>query len=328
MSKSAAQDTRTWDTAIKLQNVSKSFTQKQYAGLFKHEKRHIQALNDVNLTIEKGEFAAYAGPNGAGKSTTFKLLCGMLLPDQGEIEVMGLSPAKHRVELMRRVGVLFGGRTELWWDHPVLRSFEWKKEVWSIPQKTYDENLAWLTELLDLKDFLHTFVRELSLGQRMRAELAMLLLHSPEVILLDEPTLGLDVLAKRRMIDCLRQLNQEKGATILVTSHDMDDLTAMAHRLILLHEGSIAFDGTSEALLQKTGDRRILTLSCEGEAPSIDGASWLTTEGIQHRYAFSGADASRVLAAAAAIPRLRDVEMSHAPIEEVIAKLFESWLKQ
>lgn len=326
MSKQAVQDTRTWDTAIEMQGVSKAFVQKQYTGLFRHEKKHIQALDGVDLTLKKGEFCALAGPNGAGKSTTFKLLCGMLLPDHGQIRVTGLSPRRDRVELMCRVGVLFGGRTELWWDHPVIRSFEWKREVWSIPRDVYEENLAWLTELLDLAPFLTTFVRELSLGQRMRAELAMMLLHSPQLILLDEPTLGLDVLAKRRMIDCLRRLNREKGATILVTSHDMDDLTAMAQRLVLVHHGRIAFDGTGEELLLRTGDRRVLTLACEGDAPEVDGAVFQQSGDGTHRYVFSGPDAPRVLASIAHIRGLRDVDVSHAPIEEVIAGLYESWL--
>lgn len=325
MCKQDARDTKAWDTAIELSNVEKTFVQKQYKGLFRREERRVRALDGVTLRVQKGEFVAYAGPNGAGKSTTFKLLCGMLAPDAGQVRVFGLEPRRNRVALMRRVGVLFGGRTELWWDHPVLRSFEWKREVWGIPMAQWRENVQRYTELLDLGPFLHSFVRELSLGQRMRAELAMTLLHSPELILLDEPTLGLDVLAKRRMIECLRRLNREQGVTLLVTSHDMDDLTAMANRLLLLCGGRLAFDGTEEALLARTGDKRVLTLACEGEAPAVRGAQWQESQAGRHRYVFDGRDAQTVLASVATLSQIRDAEMSHAPIEEVIAGLYEGW---
>lgn len=331
MSRSAAPATRAWDTAVELIGVSKTFEQRQHAdgikGFFTAQKRHVDALRDVSLRVERGEFTAYAGPNGAGKSTTFKLLCGLLAPDAGQVRLMGRDPMRERIELMRCVGVLFGGRSELWWDHPVLGSFEWKREVWNIPRARWEENVRRYVELLDLGGCLHTFARELSLGQRMRAELAMLLLHDPDVILLDEPTLGLDVLAKRRMIECLRTLNREQGVTILVTSHDMDDLTAMAKRLVLLANGRIAFDGTSAQLLARTGDRRTLTLTRAGEAPEITQAHLVSSEEGRHAYAFSGEHASQVLGAAAALEGVSDIEMAHAPIEEVIAGLYASWQK-
>ena len=328
MFKWAVQDINPWDTAVEMTNVTKTFVQKQHAGLFKHEKRVIHALDNVNLTIRRGEFVAYAGPNGAGKSTSFKLLCGLLAPDRGSVTVMGMNPQKERIRLMRKTGVFFGGRTELWWDHPVIRSFEWKREVWDIAPERWQENVEKYTEMLDLKPFLHTFVRELSLGQRMRADLAMMLLHDPDLILLDESTLGLDVLAKRRMIDCLRTLNRENGTTILVTSHDMDDLTAMAQRLVLISQGRIAFDGTSAELLRRTSDRRVLTLRADGKAPVIDGAVWQSSEDGQHAYAFAGADASRVLTSVAQVSGLRDADIAHAPIEEVIAGLYERWMQE
>jgi len=328
MSKWAVQDTKPWDTAVELQNVSKTFRQRQKTGFFRHEDRQVKALNHVSLTLRRGEFAAYAGPNGAGKSTTFKLLCGLLAPDEGTVTVMGQNPLRERVNLMKKIGVLFGGRTELWWDHPVMRSFEWKRDVWDIPEEVFRRNVEKYVELLDLKPFLNSFVRELSLGQRMRADLAMMLLHSPELILLDEPTLGLDVLAKRRIIDCLRELNREDGATILVTSHDMDDLTAMSNRLILLNNGSLAYDGTPAGLIERTGDRRTLAITCEGTAPRINGAKYLRSQAGQHFYAFDGSDAPQVLSCAGQLSGLRDVEITHAPIEELIADLYRDWQKK
>lgn len=335
MSRTDAPDIRAWDTAVELRGVTKAFTQRQHAAgegvlkeLFHRTQRRVDALREVDLRIGRGEFVAYAGPNGAGKSTTFKLLCGMLTPDAGRVRLMGLDPLKERIALMRRVGVLFGGRTELWWDYPVLGSFEWKREVWDIPRARWEENVRVYSQMLEIEPFLHTFARELSLGQRMRAELAMLLLHDPEVILLDEPTLGLDVLAKRRMIECLRALNREQGVTILVTSHDMDDLTAMARRLVLLADGRIAFDGTSEELISRAGDRRVLILTREGEAPDIALARHVESEGARHTYAFSGDAASQVLSACGQLEGIRDIEMAHAPIEEMIASLYENWTQK
>jgi len=239
------------DMAINISNVTKTFIQWQrdntgkglLRNLIKPEKRVITALDDVSFEIRTGEFVAYAGPNGAGKSTTIKLLSGMLLPTSGEMTVLSMSPQKQRRAIMRHLGVLFGNRTELWWDHPVIQSFEWKKVVWDIPDEMYKKNLTKVTELLDIGDLLNTFARELSLGQRMRADVAMMLLHSPKLILLDEPTLGLDVEAKRQMIRFLKQINEQEGTTIVVTSHDMDDLEEMARRILLISKGKIAFDG-------------------------------------------------------------------------------------
>ena len=333
MSKPAAPAIKAWDTAVELSHVTKSFVQRQHErqnglkGLFHKTERRVTALQGVNLRVRRGEFAAYAGPNGAGKSTTFKLLCGLIAPDQGTVTAMGLDPQKERIPLMRKTGVLFGGRAELWWDHPVMGSFEWKRDVWDIPYDRWRENVRFYAKLLDLEPFLYTFARELSLGQRMRAELALLLLSDPELILLDEPTLGLDVLAKRRMIECLRTLNRDKGVTILVTSHDMDDLTRMARRLILLDHGRIAFDGQTEELLRLTGDKRVLTLTRSGGPPRLSCATLIDSREGRHRYAFSGPDASRVLQEASAVKSVQDIEMARAPIEDMIAGLYADWEK-
>lgn len=240
------------DIAVDVRNITKNYEQWQRStdrrailrNLINPEKRLITALDDVSFQVEKGEFVAYAGANGAGKSTTMKILAGMLYPTSGTVSVLGLSPQTDRIPLMRRLGVMFGNRTELWWDQPVIQSFEWKRVIWDIPADRYRRTLDTVTELLDIKDLLHTFVRELSLGQRMKADLALLLLHEPELILLDEPTIGLDVLAKRQMIGFLKDLNREKKTTILVTSHDMDDLEEMARRIILVSKGNIAYDGS------------------------------------------------------------------------------------
>lgn len=249
-----ARDTRKWDTVVELNDVTKRFRRLKTGGLFKRDYEDIYALSHVNLAVKRGEFLAYAGPNGAGKSTTFKLLCGMLAPNEGETKLFGMNPIKDRIAVMKRTGVLFGNRSELWWDHPVRSSFEWKRDVWNIPKPQYEERLERLVSEMHIGNFMDAFARELSLGQRMRANLALTLLHEPELVLLDEPTLGLDVLAKRDLIQELKRVNRDRGVTLIVTSHDMDDLRDMASRLVLIHQGSIRYDGSFEALASRRAD--------------------------------------------------------------------------
>ena len=324
------------DIAVNLVNVTKEFAQWQrdntgkglIRNLIKPEKRLITALDDVTFSIRRGEFVAYAGPNGAGKSTTMKLLSGMLLPSHGAISVMGLSPQKDRRELMGRLGVLFGNRTELWWDHPVIQSFEWKKVVWGIPESLYQENLKLVMELLELEPLMKTFARELSLGQRMRADLGMMLLHSPELILLDEPTLGLDVVAKRQMIDFLKRINRENGVTIVVTSHDMDDLEEMAERILMISGGKIAYDGAFDGLRRITGNltRVILTME-NGDVPELADATLLSSENGVYEFEIDLGKSSvrELMGRLSAFDGISDVEIKKAPIEQVIARLYQEW---
>lgn len=333
MQRWAAAATGAWDTAVELNQVVKRFVQRQRTAgsslreLFHTELKSVTALDQVSFAIRRGEFVAYAGPNGAGKSTTFKLLCGMLAPESGRVRTLGYDPMRQRIPLMERCGVLFGNRSELWWDHPVISSFEWKRTVWDIPDQVYREMLDLVTELLDLKGILKTFARELSLGQRMRADLGLMLLHQPELVLLDEPTLGLDVLAKRQMIEFLKRINREKGVTILVTSHDMDDLTAMARRILLISQGRIAFDGTPQALQAAAGDKRTLLVTRPGEAPELPGAVHVSSEQGRHQYEFDASQipVAQLLGPVSRIPGVLDVETGRAPIEAVIARLYDDW---
>lgn len=323
--------------ALDIDNVTKNYTQWQRSGkakdiiknMFHPDKRVVTALDQVSLTISSGEFVAYAGANGAGKSTTIKILSGILKPTKGRVSVLGMDPLKDRIALMRRVGILFGQRTELWWDHPVITSFEWKKEVWNIPDEVYQRNLHMVTRLLDLTDILKTFARELSLGQRMRADIAMLLLHGPELIFLDEPTLGLDVLAKQQMIHFLKKINQEQGTTVVVTSHDMDDLEEMAQRIVLLNKGRIAFDGNFDELRDVLGGfyRIEITTSSQDPPLSLPGMKLLRSENGIHEYEFDrkAVPVHQVLGILSGFPQIRDVEVKKAPIEDVVANLYLSW---
>lgn len=324
------------DIAVKVTGVTKIYEQWQRTGtgknilknLIKPDKKIIRALDNISFQINRGEFVAYAGPNGAGKSTTMKLLCGMLVPGEGRIEVLGLSPQKQRIALMKRVGVLFGNRTELWWDHPVSSSFEWKRVVWNIPDEEFKKTRDQVVELLDIGNFINTFARELSLGQRMRADLAMMLLHRPELILLDEPTLGLDVLAKRQMISFLKELNKVEKTTIIVTSHDMDDLEEMAQRILLISNGKITYDGGFDSLHRIAGGlcRIILTMK-NGIAPQL-ACGRLVSEncGICEYEVDLGKTAIKtVLSEIAVVEDVADFEMRKAPIEKIIAELYTNW---
>ncbi len=336
MLKKAQIDIHPADSAVSLTNVTKIFTQWQrdntgkgiIKNLIKPEKQTITALNNVTFTVKKGEFVAYAGPNGAGKSTTMKLLAGMLMPNKGNISVLSMSPQEQRIQLMNRLGILFGNRTELWWDHPIIQSFEWKKIVWGISDEVYKQNLTMVTDLLDIGSLHKTFARELSLGQRMRADLAMMLLHSPEIILLDEPTLGLDVVAKRQMIDFLKKINKENNVTIIVTSHDMDDLEEMAERILMISGGRIAFDGSFSELRSLTGNLTRVVITMEADsAPRMKNGNLLSSNNGLFEYDIDLAKTSikDLLSQLSEVKGVRDVEIKKAPIEQVIAGLYKVW---
>ena len=214
--------------------------------LFHREYEEIPALDDVSFTIGDGEMVGYIGPNGAGKSSTIKVLSGILTPDSGSCLIDGRTPWKERTAHVRDIGVVFGQRTQLWWDVPVADSFDLLKEIYSIPEGTYRDNVGELTDLLDLEQLLRTPARQLSLGQRMRCEIAASLLHSPRILFLDEPTIGLDAVSKLAVREFILRLNRERGTTVLLTTHDMQDIEALASRVLLIGRGKILLDGTVE----------------------------------------------------------------------------------
>ncbi len=254
---------------ITMENVCKSYRiAKRNAGfgaacraLFHREYEEIQALNDISFTIRDGEMVGYIGPNGAGKSSTIKILSGILTPDSGKVSIdgrilwnldgkgrsLGAGKEKYRrIDHVRQIGVVFGQRSQLWWDVPVIDSYELLKDIYSIPDQVYRKNLAELTESLSLTEFLRTPARQLSLGQRMRCEIAASLLHSPGILFLDEPTIGMDAVSKLAVRDFVKKLNREHGTTVILTTHDMQDIEALASRIILIGKGRILMDGTLE----------------------------------------------------------------------------------
>lgn len=243
---------------ITMEHVCKSYkVAKRNAGLkeackslFRRETEEIQALSDISFQINDGEMVGYIGPNGAGKSSTIKILSGILTPDSGSCMVDGRIPWKNRMEHVRQIGVVFGQRSQLWWDIPVIDSFDLLKDIYSISTPNYRNNLEELTELLQLQELLRTPARQLSLGQRMRCEIAASLLHSPKLLLSDEPTIGLDAVSKLAVRDFIRKLNQEHKTTVILTTHDMQDIEAIADRVILIGKGKILLDGTLEHMKQ------------------------------------------------------------------------------
>jgi ABC-2 type transport system ATP-binding protein len=223
--------------------------------LFSRESETVHALRDVSFTIGEGEMVGYIGPNGAGKSTTVKIMCGILTPDSGMCEIGGRTPWKQRLRHVRGIGVVFGQRSQLWWDVPVIDSFELIRDIYKVDGALYRRNLDEMAALLDLEEILRTPVRSLSLGQRMRCEIAASLLHSPEILFLDEPTIGLDAVSKIAVRGFIKKLNEEHKTTVILTTHDMQDIEALTERILLIGKGRILLDGSlSELLRRSSGD--------------------------------------------------------------------------
>ncbi len=268
---------------IHVDHLQKTFIvrKKRETGRLLREKETVFALRDLSFVIEKGELVGYIGPNGAGKSTTVKILSGILTPDSGNVSVDGRIPWESRREHVRNIGVVFGQRMQLWWDVPILDSYGLLKEIYRIPDVDYRQRLKELTEALQLEDLLRTPLRQLSLGQRMRAELCGSLLHRPGLLFLDEPTIGLDAVSKLSLRDFLRWENRQHGTTILLTTHDMEDIAALCSRVMVLGHGQKLYDGDLPALLEKYDTSRTVTVRFEDPetVPTLPDEATLSREG-------------------------------------------------
>ena len=295
-------------------------------GLVHRRYRTVHALDGVSFTLEPGELVGYIGPNGAGKSTTVKVLAGILIPDGGRCQVQGRVPWKERIAHVQTIGVVFGQRSQLWWDLPVVESFELLRDIYRVPQAEYARARDELVALLRLEPLLPTPVRQLSLGQRMRCDLAAALLHAPALLFLDEPTIGLDAVSKLAVRDFVRRLNRERGVTVILTTHDMDDIEALCKRVIVIGEGRILSDGTLEDLRGRVTRERwlLVDLLDEHEEVRDPDATVIRRDGPRVCLRFDPA----VTSPAALIGRVtarhgvRDLFVQNPPIEEIIARLY------
>lgn len=285
----------------------------------------VVAVHDLDFEIEAGEMVGYIGPNGAGKSTTVKMLTGILVPTSGSIRVAGVDPSRKRTKLARRIGVVFGQRTTLWWDLPLRDSFELLQKIYRTDPARHRANLAEFVELLGLADLLDTPVRQLSLGQRMRGDITAALLHDPEILYLDEPTIGLDVISKGRLRDFLRTLNAERGTTLLLTTHDLQDIEALCRRVIVIDQGTSVYDGSLAGLHRQGGSTRTLVVDLVDEAPPIEvpGATTRKVEGPRQWLSFpADASAAPIVAAVVAAYDVADLSVQEPDIEDVIRELY------
>ena len=312
---------------IRIENVRKDFTVRVKAGRLRREKRVIPAVDGVTLTIEAGEMVGYIGPNGAGKSTTLKMLTGVLAPSAGEVSVCGLRPVPQRTRLALRIGVVFGQRSQLWWDLPLRESFGLLRHIYRVPPAEHDARLRRCRALLGLDEFLDTPVRQLSLGQRMRGELTAALLHGPEILFLDEPTIGLDVVSKQAVRSFLGELGRTGDVTLVLTTHDLADIERLCRRLVVIGRGRVVHDGTIEALHARYGSRRRLVVDLETPLPTglvLPGASLTSVEADGHRvtFALEESSAGAAVAALVAAAPVRDLSVVEPDIEDVVARLY------
>jgi len=318
---------------ITLQGINKTFrVARRKSGfgnavkaLFSREYETVQALRDISFTIKSGEMVGYIGPNGAGKSTTIKIMCGILTPDSGICEIDGRIPWKERVAHVRGIGVVFGQRSQLWWDVPVIDSFELIRDIYKIDTKIYSDNLEELSALLDLGELMKTPTRNLSLGQRMRCEIAASLLHNPKILFLDEPTIGLDAVSKIAVRRFIKKLNSEHGTTVILTTHDMQDIEALTQRILLIGKGRILLDGSLTELKKHSSERKTLVIEYNGNTPKICNGMTLT-EAKEGRLVIvldpSVLSVSDAIAALAAQTEIIDVSVSGITAEEMVASLY------
>jgi len=322
---------------IEVKNLSKSFKVAERNGgiasavksLFNPKYKRIQALQDISFNISPGEIVGYIGPNGAGKSTTIKIISGILVPDSGTCNILGYTPWKDRIHHVKNIGVVFGQRSQLWWDVPVIDSFNLLKDIYSITEDNYKNNLELLTDTLKLSTLLYTPVRQLSLGQRMRCEIAASLLHDPKILFLDEPTIGLDAVSKIAVRNFIKTINKEKKITVILTTHDMNDIEALAERIILIGKGKILLDGSLSDLKNKFNNNKTLTVDFQESNQVIDipGTSVLSRskESALLCVDLEKIKVSEVIGRLSEKFDINDVSVNHRPIEEIIVELYKEY---
>jgi ABC-2 type transport system ATP-binding protein len=323
---------------IQVNQLSKSFKiykdHKGYFGallnLFDRRYDLIKAVDKISFKIHTGELVGYIGPNGAGKSTTIKMLTGLLVPTGGKVMVDGFIPWKQRRQYVKNIGAVFGQRTTLWWDLPLTDSIDLLKHIYKIPNDVFTKNFNLFREILDLDAFMKTPVRGLSLGQRMRADLCAAFLHNPSLVFLDEPTIGLDVVAKQRIREFIQYINQERRTTILLTTHDISDVSKLCERVLIIDHGKILFDGRLDDLLAEFGGKRILKVDFAEHYPEplLAEAQITQRNGTKVVYSFErkAVSASKLINQLSKKYRIRDLEVQDQPIEDTIRRIYEERL--
>jgi ABC-2 type transport system ATP-binding protein len=318
---------------IEIERLSKSYRvyQKQEGllaairGLARREYREVLAVRDVSLTVEAGEFVAFLGPNGAGKTTTLKLLSGVIYPTSGMARVLGYIPWKRDIAYRRRFALVMGQKNQLWWDLPAMESFRLHQQIYRIDPADYERTLGELTELLDTAQLLRQPVRELSLGERMKMELTAALLHSPEVLFLDEPTIGLDVVAQHRIQQFLRDYQQRRKITVLLTSHYMKDVAALCRRVVIIAQGQIKYDGSLTGIVDQFSSQKLITLQLANGQATQDFSRYgnvVSLEPPKVKLRIERPEVPRALASILAQHTVEDVIVEDPPLEEVIAAMF------
>jgi ABC-2 type transport system ATP-binding protein len=301
-----------------------------FRNIFDRKFRLVHAVDQVTFSLQPGELVGYLGPNGAGKSTTIKMLTGLLVPTAGEVIVNGQVPWRDRTRYVRQIGAVFGQRTSLWWDLPVIESFSLHQHIYGIPNARFQHNLDTFRKVLDLDPFINTPVRSLSLGQRMRADLCAALLHDPILLFLDEPTIGLDVVAKEHIRQFIQYANREQGTTVILTTHDLSDVEKLCERVLIIDQGRLLFDGNLANLTSRFGGKRALEVDfSEPYAdPQIEGAELTSLEGRHAVYRFERdqVSASDLIMRLSSRYRIQDLQVREPDIEDTIRRIYEQRL--
>ena len=321
---------------IEVKQISKTFrVAKKKSGLkaslisfFKREYKDVKAVDEISFSIEKGEIVGYIGPNGAGKSTTIKILSGILVPDKGECRVQGMIPWKNRREYVKNIGVVFGQRSQLWWDIPAEDTFDLLRDIYDIPEEEFQATKEDLIKRLNLSDIINIPVRQLSLGQRMRCEIAASLLHNPEILFLDEPTIGLDAVSKQVVRDFIKKLNREKNTTIILTSHDMSDIKAPAKRIVLIGKGKVLYDGSLKRLQNQYETQEYVSIKTKDNLN-------IRNKGIikknKNKEGYDLVIDTRILSISQLLNliskkiTIEDIEIDHEELDNIIVKLYQDY---